>query len=120
MKLGQQFRKEFNELQTKKKELRLDILMNISNLVLSNGGTLTSAIAIKDGPKQISAWDDEVDAVVVGVTATHIIIDEAGSESAVLFKEVSTETLLDTFCSLEKGIKEGNLQIDDYSKEVSS
>jgi uncharacterized protein (UPF0218 family) len=115
---GQLLREEFNELQIKDKELRLTIGMNIATLVISNGGSLNKAIAIDDGPTRISSWDDEIDEVVVGVTATHIIIDEAGNESAVKFGDISTETLVDTLCALEVQINDNQIVIEDYSDEV--
>ena len=114
----QVFREEFNDLQIKAKELRVLICMEIAMLVIAKGGSLTNAIAINNGPTRVSSWSDEVDAVVVGTTASHVIIDEAGSASAVLFKDVSTETLVDTFCALDKEINDGNIQIEDYSDEI--
>ena len=115
---GQLLREEFNELQTKDKELRLSIGMNIATLVISNGGSLNKAIAIDDGPTRVSSWDDEVDEVVVGVTATHVIIDEAGSVSSVKFADISTETLVDTLCALEVQINDNQIVIEDYSNEI--
>jgi hypothetical protein len=115
---GQVFREEFKTLQIKEKELRLLICMEIAMLVIAKGGDLNKAVAISDGPSRTSSWNDEVDEVVVGVTATHIIIDEAGNTSAVPFKDVSTETLVDTFCALETEINDGDIQIEDYSDEI--
>ncbi len=115
---GQGFREEFKDLQFKESQFRCIMTLQLSVLAINGGGTLTHAVAINDGPTRTSSWDDVVDEVVIGVTATHIIVDEAGSASAVPFKDVSTETLVDTFCALEKEITEGKIQIEDYSDEI--
>lgn len=107
-------RSQFASLQNEERKFRDKVCNEIFALVAGNSGNKTLGILVDDGPTRVSSWDDEVDEVVVACTTTHIIIDEAGNESAVEFKDVSTETLVDTYTALETQIP-GGVNVEDFS-----
>jgi hypothetical protein len=115
---GQDLRNKFLKLQNDEKKLCESIGDNIRSLVVKYGGSIRKGIIIEDGPTRVSAWDDQVNEVVVGVTSTHIIIDEANNTSSVQFSNVSTETLVDVLCALEAQINDNQIVIENYFYEV--
>jgi len=117
MKYSESIRIELSKLQREERKFRDKVCSEIFALVAGNSGSDKSGILIDDGPTRVSSWDDEVDEVVVACTTTHIIIDEAGNESSVEFKDVSTETLVDTYAALEAQITDG-VNVEDFSDVI--
>lgn len=122
--------KAFEDLKKQELELREDVIREINSLVedavIKNGTlkrTKKHGIAIVDGPSRVSSWNDEVSEVVVGVAFGHVIIDEAGEQSAVPFSvnvvdevaNLSTETLIDVYNALETEVDNQTEEVEDYS-----
>lgn len=114
--IGQSFRAEFTELNIKDAQLREKVGAVIKSLVINHGGSEHQGIVINDGPTKVSPFDEQADIVVTAVTSEKIIFDEMGDISAFYFVDVSTETLVDTLCALEREINDNSIEIEDYSE----
>lgn len=122
-------RELFAQLQKNEEAFRLDVVSKIEHLIRLQLQILEAAnlapvfptktsVDISDGPTRISAWDDQVDEVIIGCTLTHVIIDEGGNESAVKLDDLSTENLVDTFAALEAEIESGKVKLTDYTNLI--
>lgn len=111
-------RQEFAQIKEVERIFRETVKRNIFELAAKNGASKVMSININDGPTRVSSWSDEVDEVVVGCTVNHVIIDDAGNESAVALDDLSTETLVDTFAALEAEIESGQVELTDCTELV--